>query len=260
MSTSNKKLKVCFDGCSLTFGEGFASDIREDYIYCYLIAKKFNFDLTNIAKGGSSNYTIFMRSAQAILSQQYDVVFTQWSALQRLWLYPGPDAQFFLNDSKYPDFKYRDLYISASEKTKLKKLILMLNHDYHNILDLVDYCKILQQLADHNKTKLVYINGHVPWRDDLIAKIDNDNIGQSLSDYSKKMLDFENRDDDEIIKFFNRLQEKIKELDQSKWVNLFNSCHLMSTDVGPEGHHPGINSHQWMADQIENYLTQNQIL
>jgi len=100
----------------------------------------------------------------------------------------------------------------------------------------------------------------VPWRDDLIAKIDNDNIGQSLSDYSKKMLDFENRDDDEIIKFFNRLQEKIKELDQSKWVNLFNSCHLMSTDVGPEGHHPGINSHQWMADQIENYLTQNQIL
>lgn len=31
-------------------------------------------------------------------------------------------------------------------------------------------------------------------------------------------------------------------------------------DIGPLGHHPGIKSHQWMADQISNYFIENQIL
>ena len=88
----------------------------------------------------------------------------------------------------------------------------------------------------------------------------NDNLEKCLSDYTKEILDFANRDDTEITKFFTVLQEKFTMLHQSKWVNIFNPFSKNEIDVGPEGHHPGIKSHQWMADQISIYLEENKLL
>lgn len=254
------ELNVCFNGCSLTVGEGFPITDRDPYIYDRLVSKKFNFKSTNLAIGGSSNYTIFMRSANAIQSKKYNIVFTQWSALNRIWLSPGPEVYYFVNDKKYPDFKYRDLYISPKEKIKLNNNLLLLNHDYQNILDLIDYCKILNQLAQANSTKLFFINGLLPWQDDLVNLIDVGKFSTSLSDYTKNILDFNNRNDDEIVQYFNKLQDKFKQLDQTNWINLFSSFNSNVVDVGPEGHHPGIDSHKWLAEQISNFLNRNNIL
>lgn len=248
------QLNVCFNGCSFTVGEGFLIEDRDNYIYTCLVSNRFNFNSTNIARGGSSNFTIFMRSAEAIMSNKYKIVFTQWSALNRLWLSPGPDVHYFTNDSKFPDFKYGNIYISPNEKNKFNDTLLILNHDYQNIIELIDYNKILNQLATLNKTVLISINGLVPWQNDLITTIDNNNLEKSLSNYTKKILDFDTRDDDEIVTYFTKLQEKFIELDQSKWVNLFNSFQANITDLGPKGHHPGVNSHRWMSDQITTYL------
>ena len=126
-------MKTCFNGCSVTVGEGFPLEKRVNYIYTDLLAKKFRVEQQNIAIGGSSNHTIFMRSVSAIQSQKYDIVFTQWSALNRICLYPGPDCYFFINDETYPDFRYRDIYISKKDKQKLRETLLILNHDYQNI-------------------------------------------------------------------------------------------------------------------------------
>jgi hypothetical protein len=249
------QLNVCFNGCSFTVGEGFPLELRKKYIYESLVSEQFNFNSTNIAKGGSSNYTIFMRSADAIISKKYDIIFTQWTALNRVWFSPGPDAQYFLNNEKYSDFTYRDLYINPTEKTKFKNTLLMLNHDYQNIIELVDYCKILKQLTTSNQIKLVFINGLVPWQNDLVYDINANNLSSSLSEYTKSILDFDNRDDDEIVKYFTKLQQKFAELDQTNWVNLFNSFHTNTIDVGPEGHHPGVDSHRWLTNQILTYLT-----
>jgi hypothetical protein len=234
-------------------------DQRLTYIYDNLIAKRFDLKIQNIAISGSSNHTIFMRSAAAIQSQQYDLVFTQWSALNRVWLYPGPDCYFFLNDQKYPDFRYRDIYLSEKDKKRFRDTLLILNHDYQNIIDLIDYCKILAQLGSANNTKIVFVNGLVPWTDDLVHTL-TDDLAMSLSEYSKSMLEFDNRHDKEIIAFFKKLQKKFIELDQNKWVNLFDSFFKNTIDTGPEGHHPGIKSHQWMADQISNYIIENKII
>ena len=112
-------MKICFNGCSFTVGEGFPLGERINYIYTNLLAKKFRVEQQNIAIGGSSNHTIFMRSV---------------------------------------------------------------------------------------------------------------------------------------------LQNKFLEVDQTKWVNLFESFQKNTIDVGPEGHHPGIKSHQWMANQIANYIIENKII
>lgn len=250
---------VCWNGCSFTVGEGFAEHQRDQYIYDQLVSKKFGFDSTNIAVGGSSNLEIFKRSAHAILDNRYDIVITQWSALNRLWLYPGPDCYFFLNDTRYPDFKYRDIYIDSSTKTKLKETLLLLNHDYHNILDLISYCCVLECMASATNTRVIFVNGLVPWADDLICSFSTVDIVSQLSNYTKSILDFDNRDDHEVTVLFQRLQNNFKKLNQSLWVNVFDSMQLNTCDTGPEGHHPGILSHQLMADQISKYLTRNQI-
>jgi len=252
-------MNICFNGCSLTEGQGFPIDQRDLYIYDRLLEKQFLFERTNIAQGGSSNYTIFMRSAESILSGNYNCVVTQWSALNRIWFYPGPDSQFFVNDRSSIDFVYRDIRISAKEKEKFKNTLLLLNGDYHNIIELVKFTKILETLAESNGIKLVFINGLVPWTDDLIQPLGS-NFDQSLSAYTKDILDFDNRKDNEILDFFTQLQKQFQMLNQSLWVNLFHSFHHNTQDLGPEGHHPGINSHQWMATETSKFFIQNNII
>ena len=251
-------MKVCFNGCSFTVGEGFPEQQRDQYIYDRLLTKQFGFNSTNVAIGGSSNHTIFMRSAREILSNKYDLVITQWTALNRIWLYPGPDTVFFSNDRVSPDYKYRDLYLSADKKKTFCNTLLMMNHDYNNIMELIDYCNILSALADTASTKVIFVNGLVPWQNDLVQPLSHD-LEQSLSDYTKSILDFDNRLDIEIIDFFTKLQTKFQDLDQSKWSNLFTSFKSAIIDQGPLGHHPGPISHKWMADNISAYLTKNSI-
>jgi hypothetical protein len=205
---------VCWNGCSFTVGEGFPEHQREQYIYDRLVSKQFGFKSTNIAFGGSSNLEIFKRSAQAILDKEHDIVVTQWTALNRLWLYPGPDCTYFLNDDRYPDFKYRDVYINSNTKTLLRKLFLLLNHDYHNLLDLIKYCRILECMSVASNVKVIFVNGIVPWTDDLTRELPTVDIGSSLSDYTKSILDFDQRDDAEIVSFFQELQRKFSSINQ----------------------------------------------
>jgi hypothetical protein len=246
-------LSVCFNGCSFTVGEGFGVEDRKKYNYDSLLTARFNFDKTNQAVCGNSNHKIFLSSSLALISGKYDIVFVQWSALNRIWLSPGPESYFFINDKKFTDFRYRDLYVSKFEKDNLRNLLLLLTHDYQSIFDLIDYCNILAEIASYTKSQVVFINGLVPWQSDLITPV-TDNLDASLSEYTKSILDFSNRDDSEIKEFFYRLQNKFSTVDQSLWVNLFNSFQNNVIDVGPEGHHPGIKSNIWMANLIGKYL------
>jgi len=251
-------MNICFNGCSFTVGEGFPIDLRELYIYDRLLEKKFSFHRTNIAVSGSSNYTIFMRSADAVMSGKYDCVITQWSALNRIWLNPGPDSKFFINDN-LPEFQYRNIHLTKNEKRFLQKTLLLLNGDYNNIIDLIQYCNMLESLSELYGVKLGFINGLLPWTNDLKHELGN-NLHDCLSSFSKNMLDFENRDDAEIIKFFKHLQDHFATLNQYLWVNLFDSFQNMIQDHGPEGHHPGIISHRQMCEKTSKFLIENKII
>jgi len=247
------KLSVCFNGCSFTVGEGFNPEDREKYNYDSLLSDQFQFNKTNQALSGNSNYKIFLSSCLALTSRRYDIVFVQWSALNRIWLSPGPDTVFFVNNTEHKHYTYRDLHLNQKQKSFLSNTLLLLNHDYQNIFDLVDYCNILAQLANYNKTQVIFINGLVPWTQDLITPV-TDNFEVNFSDYTKSILDFSSRDDSELKDFFTRLQNKFATLDQSLWVNLFESFQKNAVDKGLRGHHPGIKSNIWMADQISKYL------
>lgn len=246
-------MKICFNGCSFTEGVGFKPPDRLKSVYPWIVGNTLNCEVTNIAVAGSSNYQIFLRSADAIMSSDFDIVITQWSALNRLWLYPGPDASLFVNDRENQEFKYRDIFLSKSQKKYLQDVILYLNHDFKNILDLIDYCKILAALKKE-KPGVIFINGLVPWTNDLTKKPTEDLSG-FLSDYTKAILDFDNRDDKEIVNFFNQLQTKFQTLDQSLWVNLFESIQKHQIDQAPLDTHPGPLTHKVIATKITKYIT-----
>lgn len=249
-------MTVCFTGCSFTAGVGLDSG---EPSYVSLISNDIQQHCVNLATPGASNYKIFMSTADAIVSNQFSCVIAQWSALNRLWLYPGPDSEFFVNDSKQADFRYRELCLNAREKTKFREIVFMLNGDYSNIIELVRYCKILHCLAEKCKTTVIFVNGLVPWQDDLTKPLTQD-LSTLLSTYSKTILDFDHRDDAEITEFFSKLQTHFGRLDQSLWVNLFEPWNKNLLDRGTDNLHPGPRSHQWMADRVQNYIRNNTLL
>ena len=246
--------KICFNGCSFTVGEGFPAKSRNKFIYDRIVCRELNSERKNIANGGSSNLLIFQRSLYEIMHGDSDIVFNQWSGLNRLWLSPGPEVWFFTNDKKHKTFSYRDLYFNEKELMKLKNNLLLMNHDYQNIIDLCLYVETLNNLGKLYNKKIYHINGLLPWQNDLITIYDPKDLYNSLDSYTKEILDFDSRDDSEIIYFFEKLRNTVKSVDTTKWVNIFDSWRANITDAGPEGHHPGIQSHQWMADKVINFL------
>jgi hypothetical protein len=241
-------MKVCFNGCSLTAGEG----VSHDQNYPSLIASH-SWHVSNISEIGSSNYRIFMRSIKASLSGQYDIIITQWSALNRMWLSPGPDSEFCSNDRKFSDFRYRDLYLDNNSINNFRNTLLLIIHDYKNIFELVNYCDILNNISKLTQTRVVFVNGLLPWTPDLVLPLPT-NLNNGLSEYTKSILDFHNRDDNEIIELFTQLKNKFAELDQTLWVNLFNSFAKDKIDYGTDSLHPGPQSHHRMAKKITDYL------
>ena len=246
--------QVCFNGCSFTEGLGFDVKDRDQYIYDRLVAKHFKWSHDNIAIQGSSNQTIFLRSADAICNKHYNVVFTQWTALNRQWFYPGPDCEYSITDEKFPEFKYRDIHLDKNFNKKFKDTLRLFNHDYHKIIELISFVNILNNLGKVHNTRIVHINGLVPWQSDLLLLDNNNNLSTHLSNYTKTILDFDNRDDFEIVSFFNKLQFEFSKLNEKNWVNLFDSFQQNLIDQGPLGHHPGIESHRWMADNVINFM------
>jgi hypothetical protein len=246
-------MKICFNGCSFTVGEGFLEHNRDEYVYDRLTCNKLGAERKNIAVEGSSNLLIFQRSANEIINGDSNIVFSQWSALNRLWLFPGPDCCISLKDEKDKNFSYRNIYIDKKKLNDLKDVFLILNHDYQNILDLCLYVNVLDNLGKLYNKKVYHINGLVPWTDDLID-YNSEDLFNSISEYTREILDFGSRDDCELIIFFDKLQTEVQKLNRSNWVNMFQSWQQNTLDVGPLGHHPGIQSHQWMADKIINFL------
>jgi len=247
----------CFNGCSFTFGEGFCDSDRLKYTYPYVVGAQTNTKIKNIAIKGSSNYLTFMRSASAIQSNTYDVVFTQWTMPTRLWLFPGPDTQFFTNDHSDTAYTYREIYLSARKKRNLIDTLLMLNGEFQNLIELVDYCQILDSLASTNNTRSYYINGLLRWTKDLFTSNNYEDMSHSFSAYTKNLLDFDNRNDDELEHFHYILSSKLKTLNSNKWVNMFNSIKTNMVDTTPENHHPGVKTNEWIANKVITYIGNN---
>ena len=247
-------MQFTFIGCSFTVGEGLVSEKDDVNNYTNIVANHYSASVKNLAVKGNSNYNIFITALNEILFNSPDKIFVQWSALNRLWLYPGPNTELTLSYIIKDDYRYRDLFYSKKELQKLTDMYHILNHDYKNLITLINYCNILTRLSD---CRIVFINGLVPWTKEISDKNTTTNFSEHLSEFSKEILEFDSRGDNELNEFFVRLNTEVTSLNKTLWVNMFNSLINTAIDVGIDNAHPGPKSHQQYADMIINYIEEN---
>ena len=245
-------MKFTFVGCSFTVGVGLELEKFDPANYTNIVANYYGAESINLAQGGNSNHNIFITALNEILFNPSDKIFIQWSALHRLWLWPGPDTTVMVTDTIENDYCYRNIKYSKKELQKFIDMYKILNHDYHNLIILTNYCNILTEISK-NKTQVIFINGLIPWTEEIT---DNNilSFAENLSEYSKEILEFDSRDDAELTTLFNKLNSLVTGLDKVKWVNMFNSMMQGYIDYGNDNAHPGPKSHQQYAEMIINYL------
>ncbi len=95
-------MKIAFNGCSFTRGDGFPIVQRDTSLYYGQVAKHLGCKFDNNAKGGYSNLRIFHSAYEDIVSEKYDTVFVQWSYVNRTWLSPKPNRWYFLGSRFTP--------------------------------------------------------------------------------------------------------------------------------------------------------------
>lgn len=80
-------MKTLLSGCSFSAQCGWQSTTPYSNPRCWynIVAEKYNLDLTNISKGGSSNREIIHRAKQEILLDSYDLVIVALTSTNRVW-------------------------------------------------------------------------------------------------------------------------------------------------------------------------------
>jgi hypothetical protein len=246
-----------FTGCSFTVGQGLPGEKKDPNNYANLVAEHYNAEANNLAVCGNSNYNIFILAVNELLFNTPDVLFVQWSALNRHRLYPGPTMKLPIAGQLISVLEGIDQFFTQDQLQKFSNHFRLLNHDYHNLLSVINYSKILQALSK-NKCQLVIINGLLPWTKELTYIQSISDPAKYFSAYTKSLLTTELLPDDDIVKYFTQLLKSIEDLDKTLWVNMFSSMQARIVDFGTDNQHPGPNSHKLYANQIINYLKEQQ--
>jgi len=245
--------KFTFTGCSFTVGVGLPDEKTDPTNYTNLISAHCNAQSNNLAVGGNSNYNIFMAAVNALLFDTPDILFVQWSELNRHWLYPGPCIKLPIAGQEMEELIGIDQYFTKDKLQKFSDQFRLLNHDFHNLLSVANYCKILQTLAA-NKCQVVFINGLLPWTKEIKYKQSATDPAKYFSKYTKSLLTIDQLPDQDIVKHFTQLTEAVGTLDKTLWSNMFDSMMCNVIDRGLDNIHPGPESHKKYASMIINHL------
>lgn len=211
---------IYFNGCSITKGAGFEQETQDPRIYPNLVTDR----AINGAQSGNSNLKIFSSTARAIIDNLADIYVVQWSALHRHWLYPTPDSGIYIGSSH----KSSDVFVTEFQ---------LRNHDYYNILQLIDFTLILEKLAQLSRSSIVFVNGLVNWKNDLDWMYTL--VSDAKSDHQY---------------YVENLQNNMELVNWDLWVNPWHDMQSNKLDSAPLDNHPGPKTHRQIADKIVEYI------
>ena len=213
---------IYFGGCSITDGTGYSLGKKDPLIYPNLVST----DVINDAEGGSSNLKIFTRASKAIIENVADAYVIQWSALHRHWMYPAPDTGVYLGSPHEQD---NDFVVQFQLR----------NHDYGNILQLIDYTRVLTDMAHKHDSEIYFVNGLVTWSDDI--------------DWMRKLVSDAKTDHN---RFVENLQNNMELAHLDLWINPWKNMNDYKLDTAPLDAHPGPRTHKQIAELILEKLNE----
>jgi len=258
------KDKTVFVGCSFTYGEGFNNKDKEQYLWVNLIhnsnTKIKNTELINDSIAGRCNANIFNRAVYNITHHTPKYAFIQWTNFPRLEIHTGLETydtrQILKPFHTARDHNLNDITYSRKEIEKMQNFLTSMMHDHYEIIKIVEYTNSLVQLSKYTNTKIFFINGLCPWDNDFFTKKENFKPNE-LSDYTKELINIDNRDDDEIYKLYDIMHndyEQLGGIQDKYWINLYQSFNNIKVDVNSDGQHPGIESNKIYAKLINSEI------
>lgn len=270
--------KIVFAGCSFTAGNGWkdlpAENSRKteckDSPHLWVnichggITRLRDLELINIGQGGASNSEIFQNAVRSIssLGNDIDIMFCQWTSVPRYNFNVGFEL-WGTSESINTDIRKHDINLNRGDhwpreyvKDLLDRLHVM-HHLHWEIVKIVDYTNILSRLAKRIGFDIFFINGSCPWDKDYFVRLENVKPEQYTMFTKKEILNIDSRDDQDIFKLYNLAHDHYQEaggIDDSKWINLYDSFRKNKIDTNYDLGHPGKQSNLRFFDVVRQKL------
>lgn len=272
--------KVLFTGCSFTAGTGWSSidpgapakDSSSLWVnLCHQnIDYLTQFDLINRGVGGASNTEIFENTMREIskFGKDIEVIFCQWTSAPRYNFKIGFElwsTQEYLENAS-TSYSKHDVNLHSGEHYPRKYIkdlldrLRVLHHLHWEILKVVDYSNIITTVAKAYGIKQVFhINGLCPWDKNYFVELYNVKPSEYTNFTKTEILNIETRDDSDIYQLYKIAHNDYKSvggINESSWLNLYNSFRNQQIDVNFDKIHPGIKSNQIYFNQIKQFIEQ----
>jgi hypothetical protein len=272
---------VVFVGCSFTAGQGWKDLTPEESIQAeckdspYLwvnichngIPRIQHLNLVNFGQGGASNTEIFENAARAISSMgnEIDIMFCQWTSGPRYNFNVGFELWNTSESLHGPLLRKHDIQLSNGDHWSreyvrdLLNRLLVMHHCHWEIVKIIDYSATLTRLATQVGFNIFFINGLCPWDKNYFTRLDNVDPERYTLFTKTEILNIESRDDQDIFKLYNLAHHHYQQaggIDETKWVNLYNSFLRNTVDVNFDLKHPGKQSNLIFSNLIKEKILQ----
>jgi len=236
-------VKILVSGCSISAGYGFPLAKDDSAIWPNRLANLMSADVTNISIPGYDNVGIVLGAIREFTTNPYDIILVQLTSLNRVIVSPTIHGAMNIASPNAPSEKFG---INQKDYYHFFKTFIKLNLDYEHWKRLVNCIIILQNLKQSGYN-IHIVNGMIDWNKDFFA--------QRLSDFSKRMIDFDNLPDEDITQVLDTISNDKNQIDLTTWVNPFDLLSDLKIDqVTPQDKHPGPKSHQIYTNLIFNHL------
>lgn len=273
--------KIIFSGCSYTAGNGWTdtswlesgkTEVKDSpHLWvnlCHANIEQFrSLELINIAKCGASNNDIFVDTMRAITQySEVDTVICQWTSMPRynwnvgfeLWPTDEDIMECDVPRRSHDVGLNRGDHWPRSYIDDLTNRLLVMHHLHWEILKVVDYTHIIRCTAQRLGIDHVYfVNGLCPWDRDYFVRL-QDVMPEQYTEFTKtQILNIDSRSDEDIHRLYNLAHDQYEQhggIDESCWINLYDSFHNLRIDRNYDGHHPGAKSNQSYYEMVKRRL------
>lgn len=261
-----------FTGCSFTKGIGLLDTCDDKNLWVNRLYNSSNSlgktKLLNLSVGGSSNIEIFTNSISALTNYNCQYLFVAWTSLLRYRFSLGVETynvdQHWAAISQLTDVNINPgIVYSKKYLTNLKNKFLALHHDHAEIIKVLNYTTIINQLSQKLGVKVFFINNILPWDHNYFNWVfKNNRLPADTTAYTQELLNSTTRDDQEFFELYDRIHleyQKTQGTTNCVWLNLDRGFKQeFFIDIGNDNLHPGIMSHlkfgDFLISSLKNYI------
>jgi hypothetical protein len=271
--------KLVFSGCSLTAGNGWKDcepnisrsiPVKQSpnlwVNLCHQNIEQFkDLELINTGVGGASNTEIFQFAVDSIsqYGNDIDTIFCQWTSMPRYNFDIGFET-WNTSENLFTSERIHDINLSCGIRWSREYMsnfleeFKLMHHLHWEILKVVKYSNIISKLAKQLQIKnIFFINGICPWDENYFTQLTNTKPNSYTTFTKKEILNIDSHNDLDIFTLYEQAHRHYSEaggIDQSQWINLYNSFLKNKVDVNFDNRHPGIRSNQLYYQLILNKL------